>query len=447
MPWQRVDFTDNAAVLELLEAKHVGVFALLDEESRLQKGNAESYVEKLKNQQKQSAAFSVPKGRAKGSGAPFSISHYAGLVTYDTALFISKNTDPLHPELVEMASGSASSYVSQLFTKAAAASGAPASKRGTAMYSATIGSTFKTQLNELMTMIGATDVHYVRCVKPNAASVPHEFTDELVADQLRFAGMLEAVRISRAAFPHRLELLAFAGHFGALAAAVVAAAAEAPVAERVAKLLKALLPDGGEGKEYYQGKTKVFLRAGVLAGLDLRRTELRSRTALSVQRIARGRAARALVGAPSTPWAGRALRPPLPAAAPRRAAGARALDDAGARARAARAAARREPAATAGGDVAAGACAAAAVLDGLHEAAESGEPAAGAGAHAAGDARSAGSGWRDAAEEELRGQLAEARERLQAEADEKSQLVTDKARLAAAAEERRASKPRNSRCC
>ena len=128
----------------------------------------------------------------------------------------------------------------------------------------------------------------MRCVKPNAASVPHEFTDELVADQLRFAGMLEAVRISRAAFPHRLELLAFAGHFGALAAAVVAAAAEAPLAERVAKLLKALLPDGGEGKEYYQGKTKVFLRAGVLAGLDLRRTELRSRTALSVQRIARG---------------------------------------------------------------------------------------------------------------------------------------------------------------
>ena len=121
-----------------------------------QSGTAESYVEKLKNQQKQSAAFSVPKGRAKGSGAPFSISHYAGLVTYDTALFISKNTDPLHPELVEMASGSASSYVSQLFTKAAAASGAPASKRGTAMYSATIGSTFKTQLNELMTMIGAT---------------------------------------------------------------------------------------------------------------------------------------------------------------------------------------------------------------------------------------------------------------------------------------------------
>ena len=92
------------------------------------------------------------------------------------------------------------------------------------------------------------DVHYVRCVKPNAASVPHEFTDELVADQLRFAGMLEAVRISRAAFPHRLELLAFAGHFGALAAAVVAAAAEAPLAERVAKLLKALLPDGGDGQ-------------------------------------------------------------------------------------------------------------------------------------------------------------------------------------------------------
>ena len=179
MPWQRVDFTDNAAVLELLEAKHVGVCSTRSRPARRGVAQfcrkpiqcrAESFVEKLKNQQKQSAAFSVPKGRAKGSGAPFSISHYAGLVTYDTALFISKNTDPLHPELVEMASGSASSYVSQLFTKAAAASGAPASKRGTAMYSATIGSTFKTQLNELMTMIGATGSHSLQPASRRPAS-------------------------------------------------------------------------------------------------------------------------------------------------------------------------------------------------------------------------------------------------------------------------------------
>ena len=438
MPWQRVDFTDNAAVLELLEAKHVGVFALLDEESRLQKGNAESYVEKLKNQQKQSAAFSVPKGRAKGSGAPFSISHYAGLVTYDTQLFISKNTDPLHPELVEMASGSASSYVSQLFTKATAASGAPASKRGTAMYSATIGSTFKTQLNELMSMIGATDVHYVRCVKPNAASVPHEFTDELVADQLRFAGMLEAVRISRAAFPHRLELLAFAGHFGALAAAVVAAAAEAPLAERVAKLLTALLPDGGEGKEYYQGKTKVFLRAGVLAGLDLRRTELRSRTALSVQRIARGRAARALRrrALNAVGLVERCARLFLRRRRAERQVRARSTMQARARGQLARRRVenlRRQRAATS-----------LQALARRRRCSTDYTKQRKAASLLQGRARTQRA-MRDLQErlEEMRlkksyeGQLAEARERLQAEADEKSQLVTDKARLAAAAEERR----------
>ena len=40
VPWTTVDFEDNSQVLLLLEARQVGAFALLDEESRLQSGSA-----------------------------------------------------------------------------------------------------------------------------------------------------------------------------------------------------------------------------------------------------------------------------------------------------------------------------------------------------------------------------------------------------------------------
>ena len=66
-------------------------------------GTADSFIEKLaRSRPAGDELFSVPKlKRAKG-GAEFSIKHYAGLVTYETSLFIVKNTDPLLPELSEL---------------------------------------------------------------------------------------------------------------------------------------------------------------------------------------------------------------------------------------------------------------------------------------------------------------------------------------------------------
>ena len=64
-------------------------------------------------------------------------------------------------------------------------------RKGSALYSQTIGSRFKEQLKDLMQLIGSTQVHYIRCVKPNPVASGEVFDSELVADQLRFAGMQE----------------------------------------------------------------------------------------------------------------------------------------------------------------------------------------------------------------------------------------------------------------
>ena len=45
-----------------------------------------------------------------------------------------------------------------------------------------------------MRTINSTDVHYIRCIKPNLASQPREFDMKHSGHQLRCAGVLEAVR-------------------------------------------------------------------------------------------------------------------------------------------------------------------------------------------------------------------------------------------------------------
>jgi len=162
------------------------------------------------------------------------------------------------------------------------------------MWTTTVGTRFKEQLSSLMRTIQATHVHYVRCVKPNPASQPDVFDAPLVTDQLRCAGMLEAIRIARAAYPNRLPCQAFLQLFGGLAAAVrPLPSTSADVRARAEAAAATLLPDGG----YVVGKTKVFLRPGVMPRLEARRSERRTAAATVLQRCSRGLSARRMLSA------------------------------------------------------------------------------------------------------------------------------------------------------
>lgn len=81
----------------------------------------------------------------------------------------------------------------------------------------TVSTKFKTQLSQLMETIGATNVQYVRCIKPNAIKSKDAFTMGMVVEQLRCAGVIEAIRISRAGFPNKLFHKEFIVRFGLLA--------------------------------------------------------------------------------------------------------------------------------------------------------------------------------------------------------------------------------------
>lgn len=69
----------------------------------------------------------------------------------------------------------------------------------------TVSSSYKEQLNNLMTTLRATQPHFVRCIIPNELKQPGVIDSHLVMHQLTCNGVLEGIRICRKGFPNRMN--------------------------------------------------------------------------------------------------------------------------------------------------------------------------------------------------------------------------------------------------
>jgi myosin-5 len=110
--------------------------------------------------------------------------------------------------------------------------------------------------------------------------------------QLRCAGVVAAVTISRSAFPNRLEHAVALDRFSCLLD--IADNSIAETRDRVDKLLSALLndidspsKDGSKQKAFVCGKTRVYFRSGSLEYLESRRLLAMKENAVSIQKHAR----------------------------------------------------------------------------------------------------------------------------------------------------------------
>lgn len=112
-----------------------------------------------------------------------------------------------------------------------------------------------------------------RCIKPNSESQPGNLTPNYVLEQLRAGGVLEAVRIACAGYPTRKAFRPFAIRYNILLASGRGAyrhlnpetLQEDEAADISCKVLQAVKVMG-----WQMGKTRVFLRAGQLAQLEVR---------------------------------------------------------------------------------------------------------------------------------------------------------------------------------
>eukprot|EP00889_Picochlorum_renovo_P005090 jgi/Picre1/32120/NNA_007468.t1 len=192
--WKYVEFEDNQACVDLIESKPpqgLGLLTLLDEECLFPKGTDASFSEKVCKTHSGHGKFSF---NANKPGDAFTIHHYAGPVSYSSQHFLDKNRDTLNPDLMNLVQSSQSRFVSMLSGHMGV--GAPKGGR-----SASVGSRFREQLKVLLERLDQSQLHFVRCIKPNAMQKPECFDQSLVLHQLKCCGILEVARIARAGIP------------------------------------------------------------------------------------------------------------------------------------------------------------------------------------------------------------------------------------------------------
>jgi len=195
--WKFIAFPDNQDVLDLIDKKHTGVLALLDEQCILPKSTDDKYTRYLYGRCDGHPRFCATS--AQRVDHLFSIEHYAGYVEYTTEGWIEKNKDQLPAASSDLLKSSTFDLIEKIqkYVRTEDRGG-----RGT-VATKSVSSQFSTQLKILRTRIDKTVPHYIRCLKPNDYLAPDCFEPKNIVDQLRCGGVLEAVRVSRAGYPTR----------------------------------------------------------------------------------------------------------------------------------------------------------------------------------------------------------------------------------------------------
>ncbi|KAG2181223.1 hypothetical protein INT43_008806 [Umbelopsis isabellina] len=282
--WQFIEFSDNQKCIEMIEGK-LGILSLLDEECRLPSGTDQGYCNKLYS------TFEKPPykdyfKKPRFSNAAFTVVHYAHDVQYESEGFLDKNKDTVPDEHLVLLQSSNFDFLVDILSVGHgddhAQPGETNHKRMSMVKKPTLGSIFKHSLISLMDTIGQTNVHYIRCIKPNEAKIAWEFEPNMVLAQLRACGVLETIRISCAGYPSRWTFDEFAERYYAL---VSSKYWDPSVQPDVRRLTGVILDACIQDKDKYQvGKTKIFFRAGQLAYLEKLRADRWNDCAILIQK-------------------------------------------------------------------------------------------------------------------------------------------------------------------
>ncbi len=144
--------------LDLIEEKRIGIFDLLDEESKLPAPSPQHYTNEVHSKFAKHSRIDVPrKSKLKShreirDDQGFLIRHFAGGVVYTTAQFIEKNNDALHTSLAFLMQDCKNKFIQSLFE-----SETDAIKQNTGKLNfISVGGKFRSQLTELLEKLRAT---------------------------------------------------------------------------------------------------------------------------------------------------------------------------------------------------------------------------------------------------------------------------------------------------
>ena len=284
-------YDDNSDVLDLIESR-LGLLAMLNEECVRPSGSDKEFVYKATKENAKSSALITDKCFTP---LQFGIRHYAGSVVYTADGFLQKNNDTLAADLMQCAGQSTNSIVASVLVQQ------PPSKktirrRGSSLNGSTVWTKYKTGLQSLMTELHTTQSQYIRCIKPNEKKMPAVMEHGPTLDQLRSAGVIAAITLTRSAFPNRLDHDSVLSRFRHLVRGEEENEdSSQKLSIRVKNLLKPLLmhlttnsEDGRVIKAFAVGNTRTYFRAGALEYLEALRIKGFEPAAVSIQKTARG---------------------------------------------------------------------------------------------------------------------------------------------------------------
>merc|ERR1712051_162482 len=296
LEWGNVDFgMDLQKCIDMFE-KPMGLLAIFEEESLFPKATDQSFAAKLHENLlgKPLGEHNFQKPSPKPDpGAHFAVVHYAATVSYNLTSWLENNKDPLNDTIVELMKQGSNGLLVQCFydhpgqpTEVKKDAGGGGKKKGGGK---TVTSFYKSQLDDLMKVLYATDPSFIRCVVPNTHKIPGGVEPGLVMHQYQCNGVLAGIAICRAGFPNKILYPEFKPRYNILAAAAVAKAKKDKDAAGAVMAVIKLDPE-----KFRLGHTKVFFRAGILGFMEEVREDRIGSVIAWLQAGSRGKTSRML---------------------------------------------------------------------------------------------------------------------------------------------------------
>merc|ERR550532_1727007 len=289
--WANVDFGMDLQKCITMFEKPMGLLAIFEEESLFPKATDQSFNAKLhENLLGKCENFQKPSYKTVPN-AHFGVIHYAATVSYNLTQWLEKNKDPLNDTVVELFKNGSNPLLRDIFydhpgqpTEVKKDAGGGGKKKGGGK---TVTSFYKSQLDDLMKVLYATDPSFIRCVVPNTHKIPGGVEPGLVMHQYQCNGVLAGIAICRAGFPNKIMYPEFKSRYNILAATACAKAKKDKDAAAAVMAVIKLDPE-----KFRLGHTKVFFRAGILGYMEEVREDRIGAVLSWLQAQARGKASR-----------------------------------------------------------------------------------------------------------------------------------------------------------
>jgi len=292
IPLAEITYDDNTPVVDLIEARG-GLLSILNDECLRPKGNDAAFVAKAMSQLKKNKCL-IPNRTDRLS---FGVHHFAGKVMYSATDFVTRNQDTLPSDLSRCGTKCSKNSIIMSLFQAVPEKKDERRRTKSCIAGDTVWTKYKYQLSQLMNNIRKTQTRYIRCIKSNSIKKPLVVEHKITVEQLRTAGIVAGITISRSAFPNRLYNTVTYSRYNGMwdkknypSKGTRNDSTSEKLKEDCIAMLSGLLKhmeiDGK--KQFAVGKTRTYFRSGALEYLESNRQKGLDTQALTVQRVVRG---------------------------------------------------------------------------------------------------------------------------------------------------------------